>query len=604
MCKAKENEMPATQENCGDNIKMPAETDFYPCKHELLSSDSVYVLNLMPDAIAILNDKNEICWCNGQFQEWFPNSRSLKETRDVLTVIGHPIFLPLEGFEEDVSEISGGMYAVNSCENETSGGNRNLCEEEAVNPFIKYRTTLLPSKGAMQLSNGRYLEVQVHPWQKNFMMFLVHEATERRELKERLKNLHSVCESLSHADELKGMTSDERRAFLIEGIQYMAKSLFHYEVLEVRKFNPETNELELFSHYGIVNEAVTRQLHPDTSDNGTIGYVAVTRQSYLCNDTRKDPHYLLGGNEMLSSLTVPILFQGELLGILSTESSHLNAFDEMDRLYTEIFVHEIALAMNVMHLLDVGTTTGRQMSVEEIHGKVALPIKKILNLSVELYNVLDETQIEAQHLLYQVIKEARSVNQMIRAVGRNLPMNQASSDREILVQKWRSTFEGKRILLVDTDPKLFKDGEELFDLLDCDLDVATTGEMALQKLEIAIKSGMGYYAILASTSGIPGYPHTTQFMLDLGKIYGTVHPPLVMLSEECCYDGDHTVVNTRLRYPVSGWTRKPFIENMLLEITVRTVGNAKVTPPRMIPIPGEYHDDLLEKLGPQELKNE
>lgn len=563
--------------NCGQEEKILCTnsdtTDSAPisCDGFSLSSDSIYVLNLMPDAIAIVNEKNEIIWCNEKFKLWFPNSCDPEKFgREVLAVIGHPIFL----------------------------SDTNL-ENAVVNPLQLYSVTKKTTRGAMELSDGRYVEVVVQPWKDpNRTMFLVHEATERRELKERLRNIHSVCESLSHADELCEMTKEERRKFLVEGIQYMAKSLLHYEVMEVRTFNSKTKELELFAHYGILNEAVNRRIVPDVVGNGTIGYVAATQRSYLCSDTQNDPHYLRGGNGMRSSLTVPILFQGELMGILSAESSQLNAFDEMDRLYTEIFVHEIALAMNVLHSFEMGTTTGQLMSVEEIHGKVALPMKNILNYCLELYAQLDDTQIEAQHKLYQILRAARNVSHVIRVVGQQLPLNNVTPSREELVRIWKPVFAGKRILLIDTSLELFESGVKFFDQLDCDLDVAETGEIAFQKINLAIKSGLSYYAILSSLNGISDYPHVTQFVLDFWKIYGKAQPPLVFLMEEMSYDGEHTIANARTRYPDTGRTRKPFIESLLVAEIQKTVEQTKLSPARIIPIRGEYQDGLLEKYGP------
>ena len=78
------------------------------------------------------------------------------------------------------------------------------------------------------------------------------------------------------------------------------------------------------------------------------GFVAATGQSYLCPDTTHDPLYLEGAAGARSSLTVPLIYHGTVIGTLNVENSQLHAFDERDRQFLEIYGRNVASALNTL----------------------------------------------------------------------------------------------------------------------------------------------------------------------------------------------------------------------------------------------------------------
>ena len=64
---------------------------------------------------------------------------------------------------------------------------------------------------------------------------------------------------------------------------------------------------------------------------GIAGTVAETGEALVVPDTREDPRYVTDGYGGLSELTVPILFEGRVLGIIDTERKEPGAFDDTDR---------------------------------------------------------------------------------------------------------------------------------------------------------------------------------------------------------------------------------------------------------------------------------
>ncbi len=534
--------------------------------------DKFQNLGLINDGIAVMTSAQEIVWSSKQFQTWFPKAADPDLQMNVLGVMDSPMFLSDEADSTNPR-----------------------------NPFSEFQLTGKPASGVIQTAKGNIFEIAVQGWsspniEEPFMLLNVHDATERRELRNKLKNLHQMCDLCSHIDFLQEQKDPkDRENFVIEGIQYMAKSLLHYEFLEVRTYDPVTNTLPLCTHYGLLKEAERRVIHAKLTGNGTIGYVAVTRQAYICRDTETDPYYLRGGETARSSVTVPILFQGELLGILNAESSQPDAFQESDQLYAEIFAHEIALAMNFMRVLVTEQKMGSLMTAEEIHGSVALPISKIMEQAAELGKYLGEEQIEAQHELYKIMKNALFVKNIIQSVGVSLDPTDlvAPPDRKELVAKWFNEFFGKRILLVDPSEELYKQAKDLFKCLECEVDWAPTGKNALNMLKVAIWEKRPYWIILASIRQ-PDYKLSTQFFLDLGKIYGRKHPPLVLLQEVGSYDMDHTIVNVRTRYPASGQTGKPLPEARLLEVIHRTIIRLETVKPCFMRVASCYSDPLAQ----------
>ena len=63
---------------------------------------------------------------------------------------------------------------------------------------------------------------------------------------------------------------------------------------------------------------------------GIVGRVIETKKPVLVNDTRQDPNYRVDDLFRLSEIAVPILHNGELLGVIDSEHSQANYFDERD----------------------------------------------------------------------------------------------------------------------------------------------------------------------------------------------------------------------------------------------------------------------------------
>lgn len=63
---------------------------------------------------------------------------------------------------------------------------------------------------------------------------------------------------------------------------------------------------------------------------GITGWVAANREPLLVNDVLNDERYIPGSDQVRSEVAVPLIFRGDLLGVLNLESNNENAFGASD----------------------------------------------------------------------------------------------------------------------------------------------------------------------------------------------------------------------------------------------------------------------------------
>ncbi len=163
--------------------------------------------------------------------------------------------------------------------------------------------------------------------------------------------------------------------------------------------------------------AANRELYARKEGNGVTGFVAATGLSYVCPDTTKDPLYIEGAAGSRSSLTVPLIIHGTVIGTLNVESPQPNAFDDRDRQFIEIYGRNIAAALNTLELLQAEKVSTASASVEAINRELALPLDDIITDAttvLDRYAGHDEDIIaRLRHLLYR----AREIRSLIHKAG-------------------------------------------------------------------------------------------------------------------------------------------------------------------------------------------
>ena len=87
--------------------------------------------------------------------------------------------------------------------------------------------------------------------------------------------------------------------------------------------------------------------------SGIIGWVAEHRRPLAVPSVRDEPRYFEAFSGTRSELAVPILFSGNLLGVLNVESQQLGFFDDEDRQLLEVIANHFAIALSNLASQDI-----------------------------------------------------------------------------------------------------------------------------------------------------------------------------------------------------------------------------------------------------------
>ena len=131
------------------------------------------------------------------------------------------------------------------------------------------------------------------------------------------------------------------------------------------------------------------------NDDGIIPWVARQGQTILANDVAKEPRYQpspLPPEDTRSELTIPLIFNKQVVGVLDLQSNHVNAFTDEDHFLCEAIADSVASAI---HNADLYRTERwrRQVadSLQEVAGSISA--------EVGVEDVLDRVLHELEHNL-------------------------------------------------------------------------------------------------------------------------------------------------------------------------------------------------------------
>lgn len=330
-------------------------------------------------------------------------------------------------------------------------------------PFTSSFASRGPATTALRIGTNRYLRVTVTPvfdaaGQLTHMIALTREITDETQQQLKVNAIHKAGDELADLtpEELSEMGVEERTDLLKFNIARHMRDLMGLDFIEIRLLDRATGKLTPLLTEGMTPLAANRELYARKGGNGVTGFVAATGQSYLCPDTTCDPLYLEGAAGARSSLTVPLIYHGTVIGTLNVENAQANAFDDRDRQFLEIYGRNVASALNTLELLQAEKINVATASVEAISRELALPLDDILS---DATTVLDryaghdeEIVARLRHLLYR----AREIRSLIQKVGSTIvPEPRRSAPRPT------PRLSGSRILVVDSDEAIRRSAHHL-----------------------------------------------------------------------------------------------------------------------------------------------
>ncbi len=113
---------------------------------------------------------------------------------------------------------------------------------------------------------------------------------------------------------------------LLERIGLLLKRVIDFQMFTILLWNERTEQFEhrFSTRYG---ERVTRE-RSVTLGQGIIGTAAQQREPVLAPDVRKDSRYLAVNPETRSELAVPLIYKGQVIGVIDLEHTRVNYYNE------------------------------------------------------------------------------------------------------------------------------------------------------------------------------------------------------------------------------------------------------------------------------------
>jgi len=330
-------------------------------------------------------------------------------------------------------------------------------------PFTSAVASKDPSSTVLRIGAARYLRVTVTPvfdaaQSLTQLIALTRDITDETQQQLKVNAIHKAGDELADLtpEELSELGVEERTDLLKYNITRHMKDLLGLDFIEIRLLDRATGKLVPLLTEGMTPIAANRELYARKENNGVTGFVAATGQSYLCPDTTHDPLYLEGAAGARSSLTVPLIYHGTVIGTLNVENARSNAFDERDRQFLEIYARNVASALNTLDLLQAEKFSAATASVEAISRELAIPLDDILNDATTVLDRYaghdDDIIARLRHLLVR----AREIRSLIHKVGTSIvPEPKRSTPRPA------PRFSSARLLVVDADEAIRKSAHHL-----------------------------------------------------------------------------------------------------------------------------------------------
>ncbi len=431
-----------------------------------------------------------------------------------------------------------------------------------------FHAALAGSSSCFRLAhNNRYLDVTVSPIRDRGrvieLVAMADDVTAAVNRQQKLNALYKAGQELDalEPEQLAEMNVMCRVELLKANLRQYVHNLLRYTVIEVRRFEPKTNRLLPLLEEGMTPEASGRGLEALETGNGVTGYVAATKKPYLCADTANDPHYIEGSEGAKSSMTVPLMFNDELVGTFNVESTEVNAFGAEDLQFTEMFARELARALHTLNLLDAQEACAAAGIVQQVHRDIALPSDDLLSVTSTL---LERTvgQPEYAELLLRIVADLRKIKMAVHRIFGEVARQNAVPMNPKLA--------GMRVLVVDADERIRRTAHTMLERQGCLVDAAASAADG-----IAMAKACTYDAVLvaikhADMGGTAAYRALVK-AVPLGR---------VILMQGFEYDGAHTVVNVKQDgYWLPILYKKPLQEGQLFDaLTCPTPAAHPATP--------------------------
>ena len=213
-----------------------------------------------------------------------------------------------------------------------------------------------------------------------------------RDISERKDTERTLRRQLLEATALHGIASAGTEATsideLIKRTTDILRQTLYTDNFGILIFNPISQDLRAHSSYFGLDDDVIDIDRPTTL--GITGRTARTREPQLVRDVKKCKYYLNSNPETKSELSVPIIVNDDIYGVINSESSIKNFYTEADLKLLITLANQLAVAIEKIQLLET-----EQQHIKEITA--------LYDTALATSSVLETESL--YHKLYEEIKE-------------------------------------------------------------------------------------------------------------------------------------------------------------------------------------------------------
>lgn len=490
----------------------------------LIQADEI--LDAIADGVAVVDPELSIIWANPEF----------------------------------ASLVATGAESVGMRFYEALGNPENLGPDPC--PFTTAVASREASATELRIGANRYLRVSVTPVYDSaggltHLIALTREVTDETQQKLKVNAIHKAGDELADLtpEELAEMGVEERTDLLKYNIARHMKDLMGLDYIEIRLLDRSTGRLTPLLTEGMTTSAANRELFARKEGNGVTGFVAATGQSYLCPDTAHDPLYLEGAAGAHSSLTVPLIYHGTVIGTLNVENQQPNAFDDRDRQFLEIYGRNVASALNTLDLLQAEQINVASAYYEAISREIAIPLDDILRDATTVLDRCADQDLDVTARLNHVLARAREIRGLIQKVGSAM-VPERKRKGPVTPQRLASA----RLLVVDADETIRRSALELLGGQGATVETARDAHEAIAMMRQSQYAAAIVDIRLPDLDGFETYKRLREIQAGI---------PVILMTG-FGYDPSHSIVKSR-QEGLQTVLYKPFRADRLFEAVEQTL---------------------------------
>src|ERR1700730_3753354 len=174
----------------------------------------------------------------------------------------------------------------------------------------------------------------------------------------------------------------------------LIKRPIDYEIRSVLLLDVETQNLTCRFVVGRSEEVIGNWCVP--MGQGITGAAAATREPVRSGDVRSDPRYIQGSDAIRSELAVPLIFKGQVIGLLDIQSAKLDYFSPEQQEIMVLLASRLAVAMENARLFARARTQAETLLLLNEVGREAssiLDVEALLRRAAELVKRVIDYQI-------------------------------------------------------------------------------------------------------------------------------------------------------------------------------------------------------------------